>query len=360
MSADTIDTISKRFCPLFYLHPNEPFPPCSLPELMRHCDFEYDGTLPATLSPNMTPPPVYKISNSVLSQADTNEKLLELLGKFTGLSFASYPTRRLTIVNKDMPPNSVEVQAIFSDPFVFMRKTYFTITYLLFYPYNGTLEPHLFDQEYATVLFKCESYKFTNNNTSLEITNPQIFRIYLSSHGKGKWFNKDEFVYSDEIRPNIYVAVESHSMFPKPMIVRKFFGFGNDETADGGIVYDPIDKVVVLAEPTSILNKVYYQLNKLYYYNGLYQDQSSVLFIERRTNFLFYDGYYKTTSTAELWEIPQFKKFKGLFYTFFYVCILLVFIIILDHNNICTLLSYLCILVFSVICTFMATWFYFS
>lgn len=306
--------------------------------------------LPATSSSS----PTYVVENSMMRTLDTNEKLLSVLGAFTGLSPKS--TQKLKIVNKDMPM-SVEVQAIFSDPFVYLKKTYFTITYLLFYPYNGTLEPHLFDQEYATVLFQCKSYNFTES--TLEITTPTISRIYLSSHGKGKWFNKDEFTYSG-IRPNIYVAVESHSMYPEPMVLRRFFGIANDETMENGIVYDAINNVIVLANPNSVLNNVYYELNKLYYYNGMYEDQTSILFNERRTNFLMYDGYYKVASTSELWEIKQFQKFKGIFQWIIIICSLLVFIIIIDNVDVCVLLSYLCIVVLTAIATFITQWLYFS
>lgn len=378
---ETIDSVCKRFCPLFHLHPSERYKPCSLPELMRHCRFEYYGADAASMfsssppdnngtsssSPppynngtSSSPPNMFVIDNSILSAADTKEKLLELLSRFTGLG-AKTNSYRLLIVNKDMPA-STEVQAIFSDPFVFLKKTYFTVTYLLFYPFNGTLEPHVFDQEYATVLFECKKAEIIN--TSFEITNPVIKRIYLSSHGKGKWFDKDELDCTTDGRPDIYISLASHSMYPKAMVLRRFFGIANDVTKDTGDIYDPIENVVVLANSLSVLNKQYYELNKLYYYNGLYEDQTSILFNDRRINFLKYDGYYKVSSTSELWEIEQFKIYGSIINVLIVACSALILVILvvesIDKDNVLILISHFSVIVLAVIVTFLVIWKHFS
>lgn len=359
----TIDEICKFYCPIFYLHSNEIYKPYSLPDLIRSCKFEYDGILPNPPTPPdiitqlITPKPMYVIENTVLNTADTTEKLLSLLGRFTGLSETHSPERRLLIVDLEKKSTTPEVQAIFSDPFIYMKKTYFTITYLLFYAYNGTLEPHKFDQEYATFLFTCKSYQFKNNDT-LEIYIPTLERIYLSSHGKGKWFNRDEFEFLDE-RPYIYIALESHSMYNEPMIVRRFFGFGNDETSKGD-VYDPITNVIVLAHPSSILIKTYYSLNKLYYFNGKYEDQFSIIFSERRTNILQYDGYYKAANTAELWNIKPFKDIRGFIVTVLYIIAVFMFFILLDNNDFYILISYICLIISTIIGVFLFQWLYLS
>lgn len=356
----TIDELCRTFCPIFYLHPHELYKPYSLPELIRNCRFEYDGVLsnPSTTSGIQlsTPSPKYVIENSVLSSADTTDKLLSLLGSFTGISESYSPERRLVIVN-NMKSTTPEVQAIFSDPFTYMKKTYFTVTYLLFYAYNGTLEPHEFDQEYATFLFTCKSYKFTES--TLEIYIPSLERIYLSSHGKGKWFNRNEFELSFDIRPIIYVALESHSLYNEPLVFRRIFGFGNDETARGEL-YDPIQNVIVLAHPTSTLIKVYYTLNRLYYFNGKYENQFSILFTERRTNLLQYDGYYKVSSTSELWEIEPFKKYKGLVVMLLNIFILAIVFILLDNNDFCILISYICLIIFTIVSVFLYQWIFLS
>lgn len=360
----TIDEVCKTYCPIFYLHPNEIYKPYSLPDIMRSCQFEYNGimtsppSVPDAVSQILTPQPHSIIPNSILKMADTNEKLLSLLDNFTGLSEAYSPERKLVLVDQKPKKTTPEVQAIFSDPFVYMKKTYFTVTYLLFYSYNGTLEPHPFDQEYATFLFTCKSFQF-KNNTSLEIYLPSLERIYLSSHGKGKWFHRDEFEMLNE-HPYLYVALESHSLYNEPLVIRRFFGFGNDETTKGGEIYDPTNNVVVLAHPTSTLIKPYYLLNKLYYYNGKYEDQFSVLFIEKRTNILQYDGYYKVASTAELWEIKPFKDYKKLFETIFTVTFFCMLFILIDNNDFCVLISYICLVVFTVICIFLWQWIYVS
>jgi len=354
--SETIDAICKKFCPILYMHPNESYLPCSVPDLMRNSKFEFYSAQPPssllTAAPNT---PMYVIENAVLRQADTKDKLEALVGSFTGLSYVGSPKRRFAILTKNIP-NSVEIQAIFSDPFVMSKEVYFTITYLVFFPYNGTLEPHLFDQEYATFVCKCRTYKFENE--TLLIERPSIARVFLSSHGKGKWFNPDEFQYSPDGRPIFYSALEGHAFYTEPMSLRRFFGFGNDETAAGGVKYDAVNNVIVLAHPTSSLISKYYQLNKLYYFNGDYENQSSIIFNQRRTNFIMYDGYYKTTNTAELWEIQPFKKFKSIFQTLFYVAALLILLILLDNNDFCTLVSYLCLVVFTIICTFLLMWIY--
>lgn len=354
--SQTIDTICKKFCPVIYMHPNESYMPCSVPDLMRNSKFEfYSSRPPSSLLTSSPNDPMYTIENAVLRQADTKEKLEELIGTFTGLSYVGSPQRKFVILTKNIP-NSVEIQAIFSDPFTMFKEVYFTITYLLFFPYNGTLEPHVFDQEYATYICKCRSFKFDND--SLLIERASIARVFLSSHGKGRWFDPDELQYAPDGRPIFYSALEGHALYPEPMSLRRFFGFGNDETVAGGIKYDAVNNVVVLAHPTSSLASQYYQLNKLYYFNGNYENQSSILFNPRRTNFLMYDGYYKTTNTSELWEMEPFKKFKRIFQTLFYVATLLILLILLDNNDFCTLVSYLCLIVFTIICTFLLMWIY--
>lgn len=364
---ETIDSVCKRFCPIFHMHPREQYTPCSVPDLMRNSVFEYTEptmTIPPKLDritdvlfETTQPPGIQSIifENATLKAADTKEKLAQLLGKYTTKENKVSRVYRFRMLDDNID-NSSEVQAIFSDPFTYMRKTYFSVTYVLFFPYNGTLEPHVFDQEYATFVFTCSNYKYTND--TMEATGVRAVRVFLSSHGKGKWYDWDEITKTPEGRPVFYSALEGHALYIEPMTLRRFFGLGNDETEEGGKVYDPIENVVVIAHPSSILVAPYYEKNKLYYYNGLYYDQPSCLFSTSKINFIYYDGYYKTTNTSEMWDIEPFNKFKHVFKIFLLASVAMVVLILMDNNDICVLTSYLFLIIFTIIITFLFMWIY--
>lgn len=102
--SETIDSICKKFCPIIYMHPNENYMPCSVPDLMRNSKFEFYSAQPS-FSILTSPPesPMYVIENAVLRQADTKEKLESLIGSFTGLSYIGSPKRRFAILTKNIP-----------------------------------------------------------------------------------------------------------------------------------------------------------------------------------------------------------------------------------------------------------------
>lgn len=371
---DSIDLVCKRFCPVIRLHPDERFPPCSVPDLMRRSKFEFTSNIITTAPPiiakadamdaeaavddvffDTTPPPsVAAVGGPTLDslQSATTEQLSMLLAPYTSKR-GSTKAYKFDIIEKSIP-NSVEIQAVFSDPFRYMNKTYFTLTYILFFAYNGTLEPHVFDQEYATFIFTCDSYAFAND--TMELTGVKPARVYLSSHGKGKWYEWSELKMSNS-RPVVYCALEGHALYPEPVVIRRFFGFGNDETADGGVEYDPIDNVVVLAHPSSTLISPYYEKNKLYYFNGLYNDQPSALFRSSNINFIFYDGYYKTSNTSEMWDIKPFSTFKWIFRILLIATTTFVMLaVFLKINTICDLGYELTPVIFTVVATFLFMW----
>lgn len=366
--AEPVDDVCRKFCPVFRMHPDESYFPCSLPDLMRNSRFEYYGQDTSTLQPldivrgSTKPPrdtPIYVVEQAFMAAADTKEKLLVILGdRFTGTRYVSNPKRVLYIQTKNIP-DSVEVQAIFSDPFIHMKKCYFTVTYLLFFPYNGTLEPHVFDQEYATFLISCTGYKFVND--TLMVAGASVARVYLSSHGTGMWYDYDEIARTPYGRPILYCALEGHGLYPKAMTVRRFFDIANDEMSDKGMTYDPLQNIVILAHPTSSLITRYYRENKLYYFNGLYDTQQSNIFRENRSNFLFYDGFYKLSNAADLWNLEPLKTFRP-YVDLAFMCLILIIFIVLGMNfiqgGICQLISVLSLSFIVGLSTFLGFWVY--
>jgi hypothetical protein len=212
-----------KYCPIFYFHKKEHFMPANFDEILK-----ISGHTPETVKQD-------------------NVKLIT--------------------INKDKRkdiPIATQILCKTSGNFSVKNITYCDLIYIIIFTWNGTLEDHVFDKEEVIVRIKI-------NNI-----NDELIRVYGSSHGNGMWFNKDQLDFECN-RIIMYSANESHAMYNKPRLYKRFFGFGNDVTRKD-IKWDPsefvifdIDGTVKIIKKTEILTNDfsnitgdfnYFKLNK--------------------------------------------------------------------------------------------------
>ena len=200
------------FAPIFYLHPQETFYPCSMDWLIEH------STL--VEKPNETGPE--KIIGTIPL---TNQQLFDVsIGRDKGITSMWFEYPEICCSGQDL--DSVPIYGHKVDE----NETYQRISYGIIYGYNGPKKvlgcipvgAHYGDVEHVTV----EINKITHT----------INRVFFAAHTstEGRWVDAKDLEI-DELtgRPVVYIAVNSHACYPRAGRVIRFCGFGNDNTAKG-------------------------------------------------------------------------------------------------------------------------------
>lgn len=277
-----LSDVASIVCPIFYFHSKEKYFPCSLPDFLKASELRDD-----------------KSDNVLVSNEAFKANPLEELAKVTDKLYHSKPTStpdenvHLHIIDKSIYTNKDgerEVHCMFSDPIEVDGWKYVHLTYFLIFGFNGTLESHKFDMEYVTLRLQVDNFQ-QKDNSDWYVANPRLTTLYMSCHGNGFWFNRDE-VETEGLRPVIYSSYESHAMRKKVKLYKRILLFGNDYT-NRGVRYDAANNVIVLANTRSRLLSAFYQKNKAYYYPGKFENQRSALYRKNIYHVLDYKGYLK-------------------------------------------------------------------
>lgn len=137
------------------------------------------------------------------------------------------------------------------------------IVYGVYFMFNGTLESHAFDIEYAVLRFQYydPGQPFGYHHPRPMVEEPggggtagprwHLVRVYLSAHGNGVWYptsfpgeEETTLRFVDGTHPVIYSANASHAMYPSAKRNKRFMGFADDVTDDGGLLWRPTHLVV--------------------------------------------------------------------------------------------------------------------
>jgi hypothetical protein len=110
------------------------------------------------------------------------------------------------------------------------------VSYTMWFPYNGTSEPHVSDKEFIKIRFR----------------NDQPVGAYLSNHATGYWVRWSDMALTPSGRPIVYVSRESHAMYHRPGTHYRALGFANDVIAPGralelGADYDLVNHTKAVA-----------------------------------------------------------------------------------------------------------------
>jgi hypothetical protein len=282
MTTILLSELASIVCPIFYFHSKEKYFPCSLSDFVKASELRDDKTNTVI------------VSNEAF-KANPLEELAKVTDKLHGSKPTSSPKQdvNLQIVDKSIYKNKdgeKEIYCMFSDPIEVDGWKYVHLTYFMIFGFNGTIEWHTFDMEYVTLRLQIDKFQL-NDNTDWSLTNPQLVSVYMSSHGNGFWYNRDEIEF-EGLRPVVYSSYESHAMRKKAKIHKRILLFGNDYT-NRGIRYDPVKNVIVLANTRSRLLGEFYKKNKAYYYPGKFVNQQSALYRKNIYHVLNYKGYLK-------------------------------------------------------------------
>lgn len=184
--------------PEFFLDKNEPYGPCSYIDYIRNSSLRKSSG-EVVLQTIVDPNDIMKYGG---------DHLLELKkdAKRGILDRAKYGTK-------------LEVYVI-QNTMKYNEDTFYDTYYIMLFAHNGTAEPHIGDEEYVMI-------RTDGNN------NPVA--MYYSNHSGGIWVPWQEVPKNKDGHPIVYIARESHAMFPSTGVFHRVLGFGND-------IVEPVDK----------------------------------------------------------------------------------------------------------------------
>lgn len=184
--------------PDFFLDKNEPYGPCTYGDYIRNSSLSKktgEPVLAAILDPNDITR--YGNDHMLVVKNDAKRGILD--------------TKRY--------PSKLEVYVI-QNTMTYNEDTFRDTYYIMLFAYNGTIEPHLGDEEYVMI-------RTDGNNNPIG--------MYYSNHSGGIWVPWADVPKNKDGRPIAYIARESHAMFPSTGVFPRALGFGNDKI-------DPVDK----------------------------------------------------------------------------------------------------------------------
>lgn len=189
--------------PEFFLDKHEPYGPCSYIDYIRNSSLRKSSgepVLETIVDPND------------ITQYDGNYMLdLKKDSKRGILDSAKYGTK-------------LEVYVI-QNTLKYNEDTFYDTYYIMLFAFNGTIESHLGDEEYVMI-------RADKNNNPLG--------MYYSNHSGGIWMPWGDVPKNKDGHPIVYIARESHAMFPSTGMFPRAFGFGNDnvEPAEKPLQYN--------------------------------------------------------------------------------------------------------------------------
>jgi hypothetical protein len=189
--------------PEFFLDKNEPYGPCSYIDYIHNSSLrKSSGEL--VLDTVVDPNDIVKYDGNHMLEIKKDAKK--------------------GILDPSRYPSKLEVYVILNT-MKYNEDTFYDTYYIMLFAFNGTIESHLGDEEYVMIR--------TDGNK-----NP--LGMYYSNHSGGIWVPWWDVPKNKDGHPIVYIARESHAMFPSTGVFPRALGFGNDrvEPADKPLQYD--------------------------------------------------------------------------------------------------------------------------
>lgn len=189
--------------PEFFLDKHEPYGPCSYGDYIRNSTLRKSSGEPV-LDTIVDPNDITKYGGDHMLEIKKDAKM--------------------GILDTTKYPSKLEVYVI-QNTMKYNEDTFYDTYYIMLFPFNGTIESHLGDEEYVMI-------RTDGNNNPLG--------MYYSNHSGGIWVPWWEVPKNKDGRPIVYIARESHAMFPSTGVFPRALGFGNDnvEPADKPLQYN--------------------------------------------------------------------------------------------------------------------------
>ena len=189
--------------PDFFLDKYEPYGPCTYGDYIRNSSLRKSSGEPVL--------DTIKDPNDITKYRGDHMLEIKKDAKMGILDPTKYPTK-------------LEVYVI-QNTMKYNEDTFYDTYYIMLFAYNGTIEPHLGDEEYVMI-------RTDGNNNPLG--------MYYSNHSGGIWVPWWEVPKNKDGHPIVYIARESHALFPSTGVFPRALGFGNDnvEPADKPLQYN--------------------------------------------------------------------------------------------------------------------------
>lgn len=205
-----IEQLAVQYCPIVYFYKDEAYMPSNFADLIKISEL-YDKDEATSTNPHKRPK-FKKLSNPNPTPQDLNQNSL--------ISIKKNMVRKIPVGN-EIICRTKGIYKLMND-----SDTFIDLLYIVYFAYNGTLDSHIYDNEYIIIRL------FTNGDIN-DFSNWRILKGFGSIHGGGLWhdaINIDKEVVDGVNHPVFYAGNESHAMYHKPGLYKRIFRFGDDNT----------------------------------------------------------------------------------------------------------------------------------
>lgn len=205
-----IEQLAIKYCPIVYFYKKEPYMPSNFADMIKISElYNMEPSNPS--NPKEKP----KVKNLVNSNPTPNDLTQNSL-----ISIKHNMVRKIP-VGQEIICRTKGIYKLMND-----TDTFIDLLYIVYFAFNGTIESHVYDQEFIIIRL------FTNGDIS-NLDNWTMIKGFGSIHGGGLWHdtvNVDMEEVDGIKRPVFYSANESHAMYHKPGHYKRIFRFGDDKT----------------------------------------------------------------------------------------------------------------------------------
>lgn len=226
--------VLKRFAPVFHLHPQEEFFPCSVDRFLAGAELLDAHTGQTELSPPLTSASLYQFSRR--NQNSTDAFCLHLLDDSTDCirsgnksSWKSVPVYGRIVRRSDNT---------------------WVLTYTLFFGHHGP--PSYLGFEQTSASHDADFQYVIVHVDRLSQTVRRVFFGRDGTEGSGIWRSPQTQGCSlfQRTHTHVYVALNTHGLYPKPAIYPRHFLMGSDKTAVRGRTWlPPVQWIVADSHP---------------------------------------------------------------------------------------------------------------
>lgn len=283
-----LEELAIKYCPIIQFASGERYLPASFEHFCQHSDLMYDEDILVPASPEspqyirkmieremggsalrLSPSLIWKAATDVhdprlrlnigVTHSTTAWQGLVALatGKLVNDGYRGAPDPSNKLYGDPKGPKQT-ISAFCLGTFT-CRETniqFVDIVYSIQFMWNGTLESHPFDIEFAILRFSSCGDATTSGGYGYRMQEElgpssdspwKLRRIFLSAHGNGCWY-PTHFVGEERSviefaphssRPLLYSALGSHALYPNTRRNKRILGFGDDKTNDRGLLWVP-------------------------------------------------------------------------------------------------------------------------
>ena len=291
-----IEQLAVQYCPIVYFYKDEPYMPANFADMIKISEL-YDKDESTSADPHRRPK-FKKLTNPHPTPQDLTQNSL--------ISIKKNMVRKIP-VGHEIICRTKGIYKLLND-----TDTFIDLLYIVYFAYNGTLSPHVYDQEFVIVRL------FTDGDIN-DLSKWNMLKGFGSIHGGGLWHdtvNIDTEVVDGVKRSVFYAGNESHAMYHKPGIYKRIFRFADDKTGKHKR-WVPTKLIFMVDTRGSPYTNIYDYTTKSFNYNPVtdkyYRYSGMIGSIKEKTNqawagsniYIYSPYYYDTVNTL------PYAKYEG-------------------------------------------------